>query len=104
MGIEIKRENGTARVALAGELTIYNVAKIKAGLADAMTGATEIEIDLSGINDADSAGLQLMLIAKRNPGKRVRFVNHPPPLLRLIDLANIGGLLGDPLLMSAAKP
>ncbi|KFB72369.1 MAG: STAS domain-containing protein [Candidatus Accumulibacter phosphatis] len=103
MSIVIESSGQTARLTLDGELTIYEVAEIKAGLADVMRAADEIEIDLGGIAEIDTAGLQLMLIAKRNPGKRVRFVNHPPCVLRLIDLANLGGLLGDPLFISATE-
>ena len=91
----------TARLALSGEMTIYNAAQIKATLAEAMRGATEVEVDLSGIADIDTAGLQLMLIAKRHPDCRVRFVDHSPEVLRLIDLANLGGALGDPLFIAA---
>lgn len=90
-----------ARVTLSGEMTIYNAAQIKATLAETMRGAAEIEVDLSGIADIDTAGLQLMLIAKRHPECRVRFVNHSPEVLRLIDLANLGGALGDPLFIAA---
>jgi hypothetical protein len=42
-----------------------------------------------------------MLIAKRNPGKDVRFINHPQSVLRLVDLANLGEVFGDPLFISA---
>jgi anti-anti-sigma factor len=102
--IDVKRKGKTARVALSGELNIYTVAEIKAGLAGCMESADEIEVDLFGVTDMDTAGLQLMLIAKRNPGKEVRFVNHPPPVLRLVDLANLAGMLGDPLVISARGP
>ena len=51
----------------------------------------------------DTAGLQLMLIAKRYPGKSVQFVNHPPAVLRLVDLANLGSALGDPLYLAAVE-
>jgi len=101
MSIDVKREGNTARVTLSGELSIYTVAEIKASLADCMDNADEIEVDLFGVTEMDTAGLQLMLIAKRNPGKEVRFVNHPPSVLRLVDLANLAGVLGDPLVISA---
>jgi len=91
-----------ARVTLSGELTIYSVAEIKSALAEAMGKASEIEVDLAGVTEVDTAGLQLMLIAKRHPDCQVRFVNHSPEVLRLIDLANLGGALGDPLFISAS--
>jgi len=101
MNIQIERIGKTARITLTGELTIYSVMDVKAGLADAMSSVDEVEVDLSGITEIDSAGLQLMLIAKRNPGKEVRFSNHPKSVLRLVDLANLGGVFGDPLFISA---
>jgi anti-sigma B factor antagonist len=104
MSIEISHEGKRARVELSGEMTIYSVAEIKAGLAAAMNDADEIEVDLAGITEIDTAGLQLMLIAKRNPGKNVCFVNHPQSVLRLVDLANLAGVFGDPLFISATRP
>ena len=103
MSLQSESIGKAARVKLDGELTIYSVAEIKSGLAEVMKSADQIEIDLSGITEIDTAGLQLMLIAKRNPGKDVSFINHPQSVLRLIDLANVGGVFGDPLFLSAHR-
>jgi len=101
MSIEIQAQGHNARVVLTGELTIYTVADIKAGLAQAMAQADEIEVDLSGITEVDTAGVQLLLIAKRNPDKKVVFCKHTQSVLRLVDLANLGEALGDPLVLDA---
>jgi len=103
MSIDVKCDGDMARLALSGELNIYTVAEIKATLADCMARAGRIEVDLFGITDVDTAGLQLMLIAKRNPGTEVRFVNHSRCVLRLVDLANLAGVLGDPLVIPARE-
>ena len=103
MGIEIRRDGGRAEMALTGELSIYTVAEIKDALAKLLAHADDVEIDLSGISEMDTAGLQLMLIAKRYPGKAVRFVRHSSVVLRLVDLANLGGALGDPLFIAADR-
>ena len=103
MGIEIKREGRQVAMVLSDELTIYTVAETKAALASIFEETSEVEIDLSGVNEMDTAGLQFMLIAKRYPGKAVRFVNHPPAVLRLVDLANLGSALGDPLFIAAER-
>jgi anti-anti-sigma regulatory factor len=66
-----------------------------------MAAREEIEIDLSEVTDIDTAGLQLMLAAKRMPGKTLRFVGHGAPVLRIIELANVGHTLGDPLVLAA---
>ena len=101
MSVDIEHQGTSARVTLSGELTIYSVAEIKSALAEAMGKASEIEVDLAGVTEVDTAGLQLMLIVKRHPGCDVRFVNHSPEVLRLVDLANLGGALGDPLTLPA---
>ena len=103
MTIQVEHRGNGAHVTLAGELTIYSAAEIKAALAEAMSDHAEVEVDLSGITEIDTAGLQLMLIVKRTPEKAVRFVNHPPCVLRLVDLANLGGALGDPLFIAAVE-
>ena len=103
MSLELERSGNQARVVLSGELTIYTVGETKAGLAEAMNGADEVEVDLASVTEIDTAGLQLMLIAKRNPDVQLRFVNHPPAVLRLVDLANLGAALGDPLIIAAAE-
>ena len=103
MSVDIEHQGTSARVTLSGELTIYSVAEIKSALAEAMEQASEIEVDLSAVTEIDTAGLQLMLIVKRHPDSDVRFVNHPPEVLRLVDLANLGGALGDPLFISASQ-
>ena len=102
MSVDVEYQGSSARVALSGELTIYSVAEIKSALAEAMGKASAIEVDLSAVSKIDTAGLQLMLIVKRNPGSDVRFVNHPPEVLRLVDLSNLGGALGDPLFIAAS--
>lgn len=103
MALDVVREGSPFRATLRGELTIYTVATIKAALSDELVTADAIEIDLSGVTEMDTAGLQWMLIAKRFPGKTVSFVNHPPVVLRLVDLANLGSALGDPLYLAAVE-
>ena len=101
MGISFSEGNGICRVALDGEVTIYTVGEIKADLALVIREHDETEIDLGSVEEMDTAGLQLMLMAKRCEGKKVRFVNHSAAVLRLLELANLGSQLGDPLLFSS---
>jgi anti-sigma B factor antagonist len=102
MSVEVEYTGTSARVMLGGELSIYSVAEVKSALAEAMVRASELEVDLSGVTEIDSAGLQLMLIVKRHPESAVRFVGHPPEVLRLVDLAQLGEALGDPLFIAAS--
>ncbi len=92
------------RLAPEGELSIYTVTGLRAQWLAALHQHDEIEIDLGRIEEIDTAGLQLMLMTKRCAGKTVRFVNHADAVLRLLELANLGGVLGDPLLVADARP
>lgn len=88
-------------LAIDGEVTIYSVAALKAGLDALAPSLAEIEIDLSGVSEIDTAGLQLMLMAKRIEGRSVRFVNHSEVVLQLLEISNLAGAIGDPLILSA---
>ncbi|MBV8464635.1 MAG: STAS domain-containing protein [Burkholderiales bacterium] len=87
--------------ALSGELGIYTVPDIRQQVLALFAAADNIDIDLSGVTEIDTAGLQLMLMTKREQGKQVRFCNHSQVVLKLIDLANLGQTLGDPVFISA---
>lgn len=100
MACEIVVDAGAQSIALQGELTIYTVAEIRNRLLEVMAMTDEVEVDLGGVSDIDTAGLQLMLLAKRRPGKEVRFTHHSAAVLRLVDMANVGLMLGDPLVIS----
>jgi len=66
-------------------------------------GADEVEVDLSGVNEIDTAGLQLMLQLKRKCGTRLRLVNHSPAVLQILDLSNLGAQFGDPVVLRSGE-
>jgi len=101
MSIQTVRNGQSISVTLSGELTIYTVTELKDALAKDLADAIDVEIDLFGVSEVDTAGLQLLLLVKRMPHKKVGFINHSPPVIRLVDLANLGSVFGDPLLISA---
>ena len=97
-------DTGKPALSIAGEFTIFTAAMLKQDLLEAIsqTAAAEIDIDLSEVSEIDSAGLQLMVMAKREAaacGKNVRFVRHSDPVLDLIDLCDLSGFFGDPMLI-----
>lgn len=104
-GVEVRVENtpsGT-RIALAGELNIYAAAALKERLLPAIGESSSIEIDLSEVTEIDSAGLQLMILVKRqsrHSGVAVRLVGHSPEVVDLIELFNLAAFFGDPLVIS----
>ena len=56
-------------LALETDLTIYNALDAKRQLLDAVHGAETLELDLSRVGEMDTAGFQLLVLAKRQQDK-----------------------------------
>tara|TARA_B100001105_G_C22379954_1_gene439185 strand:+ start:1256 stop:1540 length:285 start_codon:yes stop_codon:yes gene_type:complete len=52
-------------LALDGELTIYRASELKPVMLDAVRRAAEPAFDLSDVSEIDTAGVQLLLLARR---------------------------------------
>lgn len=90
----------TTRIDIKGELSIFTAAGLRQQLLDALDGGSEMEVDLSGVSEMDSAGIQLMVAAKREASARnlpLRFTGHSPAVIDILGLCNLAGHLGDPI-------
>lgn len=103
--VSIETGNGVCRVRVTGEMTIYHVAELKKELAPCFDSLPEVEIDLSEVGEIDTAGFQLLLLAKREAirsGKSLRLVAHSPAALEVLDLLGMASYFGDPVVMPSA--
>jgi anti-anti-sigma factor len=106
MTITSKIRNGVCRTRVAGEMTIYQAAEMKQKLLRSLARSAEMEIDLSGVSEIDTAGFQLLLLAKREAafaGKALRLVAHSPATLAVLDMLNMASYFGDPVMMPRAS-
>ena len=106
MAVAIENSSRRTLVRIDGEMSIFQAADLKAELLPLLDqdGPQEIEIDLSCVSEIDTAGIQLMLILKREAQKAEKtlvFVHHSSVVLAVIDILNLGSTLGDPLLLAA---
>lgn len=102
---ESEPRSEVGRVALEADLTIYNALDIKRQLIDAVHAAKTLELDLSRVGEMDTAGFQLLVLAKREAlrlGHTLRIVAHSPAVLEVIEFYNMGAYFGDPLVIPAA--
>lgn len=53
------------RLHVAGEMTIYSALELKERLFGSLARCVELDVDSSDVIEVDSAGLQLLLLAKR---------------------------------------
>jgi anti-sigma B factor antagonist len=95
-------DSKAAVIFIEGELTIYRAHELKQLLLRRLVPDGVVEVDLGGVTEMDSAGLQLLLLAKRTARLErceLRLVAHSPAVLALFELLNLGPLFGDPLVM-----
>ena len=92
------------RFAVVDDMTIYNALAQKAQLLDALSQTQALELNLSAVAEMDTAGLQLLLLVKREAvemGKSLTIIGHSPAVQEVLDLCNLVGVFGDPMLISA---
>ena len=94
------------RLTLTEDLTIYHALDQKNTLLDALVASDELELDLLPVSEMDTAGLQLLILLKKEAqrsGKRVSIVAHSQAVRAVIDFCNLATELGDPLVIPAAE-
>lgn len=86
------------------EMTIYTAAEMKAQLMGMLEKNAELELDLSQVGELDTAGLQLLILAKRECLARngnLHLVGHSPAVLDVLNLCNMVQYFGDPVVISS---
>ena len=103
MDISTETKDEKSLIKISGDFTIYDVNELKTSLLDAIAGTQETELNLAEITEFDSAALQLLALAKRtanNHNKTLRITAHSNSVADLLELYDLVGFFGDPLLIS----
>lgn len=98
--------DGMTRTAVEGGLSIYHATEIKQHLIDGVRASKLLELDLSHVKEIDTAGLQLLLLAKRESqtlGHELRIVSHSPAVREVFEFLNLVAFFGDPLVIPASE-
>ena len=88
---------------LKGDFTIYSVAEVKGPLSAALDQQPSLHLNLAGVEELDTAGLQLLVWLKQEAarrGKALVLSAHSPAVLEVFDLLKVAGLFGDPILIA----
>lgn len=89
--MEFQIESDSGRVSVSGDMTVYCAADLKpALLAEA---ATLRELDLSQVQELDTAGLQLLLLLNREMQGRLKIVACSPNVQAALALSHSGHLI-----------
>jgi anti-anti-sigma factor len=101
--ISTTTKNGICHAQVNGEMTIYTASECRDLLQQCLQSCKEAEINLSGVTEIDSAGVQLLIQAKREGarlGKSVKLVSHSPSVMEIIDLFRLAPEFGDLMIIS----
>jgi anti-anti-sigma factor len=69
MNIGATSQGAAACLAVEGEMTICRAAELKPALLDAVRAHDAPALDLAGVTEFDSAGVQLLLMARREAAR-----------------------------------
>ena len=96
--------SAATRLALREDMTIYQAQPQKERLLAALAATGHLELDLSGVAEMDTAGLQLLILLKREAvqqGRLLTISGHSPRVQHLLDFCNLVGAFGDPMVIPA---
>ncbi|HDN9020760.1 MULTISPECIES: STAS domain-containing protein [Aeromonas] len=105
MPLHIETGEHKTLVKVSGEMTIYTAAELKQALTPLLYRQQTLELDLSGVSEMDSAGLQLLLAAKKTMqqgGYPLHLVMHSHAVLDALELCQLAAFFGDPTLIPHA--
>lgn len=97
MSISVHKDGDVLSIRVSGEMTIYNAFEFKKGLAAHLFTAKEIDMDLTDVSEIDTAGLQLIVLIRKesmNADKRLRITSLSAPAEGIVRLYNMKEFLG----------
>ena len=94
------------RLSIAEDMTIYHALEHKHRLVEALDAADGLELDLSQVREIDTAGVQLLILTKREAAKRSKslaIVAHSPAVRETLDFCNLMTFFVDPVVITARE-
>jgi anti-sigma B factor antagonist len=84
-------------IRVTGEMTVYTASQTKQPLLDAIAdGPATVQLDLSGVSEFDTAGVQLLLLAQREAlvsGRILQLAAESSSVREVLTLCGALGLL-----------
>lgn len=94
LAVAVERDG--ARIRLSGSLSLDSVPSVLASSRDWFEDGADLEIDLSGIERSDSAGVALLLEwlrRARAAGHGINYVNPPAQMRAIVEFCALGSVL-----------
>ena len=95
--------NPSTSLCIAGELTIYRAAELHGDIKTLLASAAEghdVAVDLSAVTEMDSAGLQLLVAARKSAlatRRALKFVDPSPAVVEVLEFLQLAVHFNDVL-------
>jgi anti-anti-sigma factor len=102
MSTENQNKTEKSVVRIDGEISIYRAAELKQVLLTSLEQTQELELDLAAVTELDTAGVQILMLVKRQAlatQRKLHLVAHSPAVLEVFELLNLAAHFGDPLVI-----
>jgi len=99
-----KSDADKCQITIHGDLTIYQAHELKEELLAELEQHQTLEINMSEVNEIDTAGIQVLMLTKlesSRTGKRLRLIAHSRYVLEVVELFNLTDFFDDPIIVSS---
>jgi len=106
MQIDMQQQGRHTRLLLSGELTIYDAVELHRALLGSLGGCDSLALDLSAVTDLDAAGLQQLMLLRREAratGNPLRVLAHSDATRDVLALCGLDADFGEPTNVSSAE-
>ncbi len=104
--LKVKELKRKCSAQIEGEMTIYNAAVLKEKLMPVLEDSRDLEINLAEVTEIDSAGVQLLMLAKKERAARSYVLNltdHSSAVVDVFELMDLVSYFNDPIVLSGKK-
>ena len=106
MRIHVKTKNGHCQLQIKGDMNIYNAPELKRQLLDHLGSAAGLDVDLSQVDEIDTAGFQVLYLTKceaAKSGKTLHLTARSPAVVEIMELYNTATYFGDSVTVSSRQ-
>jgi anti-sigma B factor antagonist len=104
--LAVEQHENECQVVIDGEMTIYTAAELKAQLIPVLTVDKPLRINLANVTEIDSAGVQLLMLAKNSRVAReqhISLTDHSDAVTDVFQLMDLISYFNDPILLPGDK-
>ncbi len=98
--LHFEESSESVEITLEGDMTIRWISDLKKLIDELPSSSKKIIVNLEKVRQIDTSGIQFMIAWKKkveSEHKILKFRNHSPKILSLIDLYGLVGFFGDKL-------